>query len=92
MAERSMNDKANIWFWAIFLLILGIFIIFIIIIATTYDYSDTWKKETCKANIASLNGQLMRSLAGNESQTEQLEQIFNNYVNASKCDTAYLIS
>lgn len=82
------------WIGIFMLIILALFIAIVVIVATSCDYSSTWKQESCKVNISSLSGQLMRAQANaKEDQTtvNSLRAVYNNYVRASECGAKYLL-
>lgn len=85
--EQSFNWSILI----VILILLGIFIIFIIILSSGYNYYKEYSDETCKAYLSSLNGQLMRSLSNVTDPDEKtnLTNIYNQFISASKCSSTY---
>ena len=73
----------------IFLILLGIFIIFVIIVASGYDHYKDYRKESCRQNLSELSGQLLRAIAGNTEQQDYFQSVYNTYVSAAGCSTNY---
>ena len=90
--DRYETKFYNSWLmWIVILILLGIFIIFIIIVASGENYYTNYRKESCKAYLSQLNGQLMRSIAENPEKEDELKKQYNQYVVASECTMAYVI-
>ena len=73
----------------IFIILLGIFIIFVIIVATGNDYYKDARKESCRNNLSELSGQLMRAYSADNGNKDYLESIYNTYVSAGGCNSTY---
>ena len=85
----SYNDYTYWGLVFIFLILLGIFIIFVIIVASGQDYYRTAKQQYCRAYLSDLSGQLLRANAQNSSEQEYYKGVYNRYVTAAGCSTDY---